>query len=118
MPALTANDITVTVDQRWISGVKRHVKGRITFGDGSLTYPTGGIPLPAKDKFGFVRQIDDITITGVNGLTTDYVASYDRANHKLQLFEEESTAAGGPLPEADTAEAPAARTYYFEAVGW
>lgn len=118
MPAFVASDLTVAVTDRTIVGLKRRVRGTLTFGNGALTYPTGGIPLPTFEKWGFVRNVDDVHITGVNGLTTDYLTRYDRANHKLQLFEEEGVAAAGPLLECDVAEAPVARTYYFEAVGW
>ncbi len=117
MPPLAAADVTVTVAERWYAGTKLCTRGSLSFGDGAKTYPAGGVPLPAASQFGFVRAIDDLIITGVNGLASDYQVRYDRANHKLQLFEEESVAAGGPLPEADGAEAPAARTYFFEAIG-
>ena len=59
-----------------------------------------------------------LELHGLNGLTTDYMTRYDPDNNKLLLYEEEATAAGGPLLEADTAEAPAARTYSFVATGW
>ena len=119
MVALAASDVTVTVSERKRggSGVKIHF-GTMAFGDGALTYPTAGVPLPAFGNFGFVREIKDIQITGVNGLTTDYKTMYDKTNNKLLLYEEEAVAAGGPLPEADAAEAPAARTYSFVAWGW
>lgn len=119
MVALAAADVTVTVTtrKRGGSGLKIHF-GTLAFGDGALTYPTAGVPLPAFGNFGFVRNIEDIQVTGVNGLTTDYHTQYDKTNNTLLLYEEEAVAAGGPLLEADTAEAPAARTYSFVAWGW
>lgn len=118
MTALAASDVTVTVDERWIAGVKRHVRGKITFGDGALTYSTGGIPLPGYASFGMTRNLDSLILLGNNARTTDYRTQWDRTNNKLLLYEEEAVAAGGPLLEADTGEAPAARDYYFEAIGW
>lgn len=119
MVALASTDVTVTVTERKRggSGVKIHF-GTLAFGDGALTYPTAGVPMPAASSFGFDREIKDISITGINGLTTEYHTRYDKTNNKLLLYEEEAVAAGGPLLEADTAEAPAARTYNFVAWGW
>jgi len=118
MPAFVATDITVVVQEQSIVGKKKLNRVNITFGDAALTYPTGGIPMPGFAAFGMIRNLEDIVITGVNGLTTDYMTKYDRVNNKLQLFEEEAAAAGGPLLEADAAEAPAARTYFAQAIGW
>lgn len=118
MPALAASDVTVVVTERTIEGKKRRSRGTITFGDGALTYPTAGIPLPAIGIFGFVRQMDTLELFSVNERTTDYHTRFGPANRTLLLYEEEAAAAGGPLLECDTAEAPAARTYGFIATGW
>lgn len=118
MAALAASDITVTVTSRTHEGKRRVTRGTMAFGDGALTYSTGGIPAPDKSNYGFIRQLDQIVFWGLDGLTSDYMLRYDKTNDKIQLFEEEGVAAGGPLLEADTSEAPAARTYNFEAIGW
>lgn len=117
MPALTAADVTITITKQWIAGPSKFVIGTLAIA-GTNTYPTAGIPLPAVGNFAFKRNIDSLMITGVNGLTTDYLARYNKSAHKLMLFEEEAVAAGGPLLEADTAEVPGARTYDFLAIGW
>ena len=59
MPAnLVATDVAVTVD--WAhdvdiihSGMGRHVYASLAFGagDGSLTYPANGVPMPAPGEF-------------------------------------------------------------------
>lgn len=120
MPALVATDVTVTIQSQVISNRKRYVMGTIAFGDGALTYPTAGVPLPANSAFGMIRDIDVLLIDGQTSTapTSAYLVRYNKADHKLQLFEEEAVAAGGPLLEADTSEAPAAITYNFMAVGW
>lgn len=118
MPALVAANVTVTVLERWITAKKRWVRGTIAFGDGALTYPTAGVPLPAIGQFGFVRNMDTFGVFGLNERTTDYRVVYGPANSTLLMYEEEAAAAGGPLLECDTAEAPAARTYSFIASGW
>lgn len=117
MAALDAADVTITVTERWIEGTKRHSRGTLAIG-GTDTYPTGGIPLPALGKFGMYRSLDVLDVTGSAGNTDEYVYGYDKTNYKLQLFEEEGTAAGGPLLEADTSEVPGARTVFFHAIGW
>jgi hypothetical protein len=117
MAAFAASDVTVTITDRWIAGGKVNVVGTIAFGDGALTYPTAGIPLPAIAKFGMPRRLQVLNVYGVNERTSDYMVRYGPANHTLLLYEEEASAAGGPLLEADTSEAPAARTYSYHAIG-
>jgi len=117
MAALDSADVTIVVQDRWIADAKRHVRGTLAIA-GVDTYPTGGIPLPVNSAFGFYRQMDVLQVTGSGGNTTEYVYGYDRVNRKLQLFEEEAAAAGGPLLEADTSEVPGARTVNFYAIGW
>lgn len=117
MAALTSASITIVLLERSKENKKRKVKGTLAIA-GTDTYPTGGIPLPAIGSFGFIRQMDKLEIVGQPGATSQYLYNYDETNHKLQIFEEEATAAGGPLLEADTSEAPGARTLRFVAEGW
>jgi hypothetical protein len=117
MAALTAASWTVTLTERWMEGPKRYSRGTIALA-GTDTYPTAGVPLPTKDKFGMVRQLDDLRFIGQSTGTTQYLTNYDPTNNKMLFYEEEAAAAGGPLLECDTAEVPGARTYHFVAVGW
>jgi len=120
MGALVASDITITILQQWISRGKRFVVGTLQIA-ATNTYTDNGITLPVIAKFGMWRQLDVLDIFGVDptrGTVADYHDRYDKTNHKLFLFEEEAAAAGGPLLECDTAEAPGLRIYDFLAVGW
>lgn len=118
MAALTAASWTVAISERHIHHKERVVRGTLALA-GVDTYVTGGIPLPAIGLLGMIRNIDRLQVVGQEpGPVSQYVLSYDRINHKLQLFEEEGAAAGGPLPECDTAEVPGPRTWRFEATGW
>jgi hypothetical protein len=120
MAALTAASWTVTILTRSIKGGKRQITGTLLLA-GADTYPDNGIPLPTIDKLGFKRQLDSLLIFGVDptaGTVSDYVYRWDKTNHKLFLYEEEATAAGGPLLECDTAEVPGPRTLNFAAEGW
>jgi hypothetical protein len=85
--ALTASDVTVTISNRHkerIAGGMRKVIADIKFGDGAETYPTGGVPLPAKEQFGFKREIalGMIEQPSANG----FVYKFDRSNHKIKIF--------------------------------
>jgi hypothetical protein len=89
MTALAATDVTVTLGQRNIEhrpGTLRKVYPDLTFGDSALTYPSGGIPLPAKGSFGFLKQIVFGSVEGP--ATADaYVYRYDRAAHTLMIYQ-------------------------------
>lgn len=118
MPAIAAANVTVVIQSRVRTGKRKMHRGTITLGDGALTYSTTGIPLPAKGVFGFNRVMEGLDVLGNNARTTDYMYRYNKSAHALMLYEEEAAAAGGPLLECDTAEAPAARTLDFVAYGW
>ena len=85
MTALAASNVTVTINHN-----DRNVLGRIkmnagvaAFGDGALTYPAGGIPVPAIGHFGMNKEITNLEI-----LDSDdgYIYKYDQANKKLQIY--------------------------------
>jgi hypothetical protein len=119
--ALAAGSWTLTISKQWISGGKKHVTGTLAIpGGGSDTYVDGGIPLPAIGNFGFHTSMDVLQLFGVDataGTTAEYHTRWDKTNHTLFLYEEEATAAGGPLLECDTSEVPGARTWNFLAIG-
>lgn len=129
MAALDGADLVVTVNERWIEGVKRHSRGTVDI-VGTGTYTTGGIALvnsaiPAVKRFGMDRQLDVLIIQGSQvdsdpgtSSTTNYVYGYNPTLKTLAVYEEEGTAAGGPLLEADTSEAPGPRRLRFYAIGW
>lgn len=120
MAALTAASWTVTITKEWISNGVKWVQGTLLLA-GTDTYPDGGVPLPAVGNLGFRRNMLGIQMFGVDPITgsvAEYHTRYDATNHKLFIYEEEATAAGGPLLEADTSEVPGARTWNFLAWGW
>lgn len=119
MAALTAASWTLVLKKRYRKAGRKYAEGTLALA-GTDTYPDNGIPLPAKEKFGFIRemQLDIVGVDATTGTVSQYFPLYDKANHKLFLYEEEATAAGGPLLECDTAEVPGPRTYDFVAWGW
>jgi hypothetical protein len=88
MPAITAADVTVTLN---LDDFDRSPDGRIgmrtfptvQFGDAILTYPALGVPMPALGKFGFHFAIKRAYIENPgNG----YIYSFDRTNHKVRIW--------------------------------
>lgn len=131
MAALDGDDLVVDVVEVWISGVKRHARGTLDI-VGTGTYTTGGLLLakvtpsvPAAKRFGMDRQLDVLIINGSQtdadpgtSSTTQYVYGYNAVTKALVVYEEEGTAAGGPLLQADTSEVPGPRRLNWYAIGW
>lgn len=93
------------------------VKATLTFGDGALTYPTGGIPVD-KSIFGFRNIIRDLFITDPSH-ADGYIYKYDATNYKILIYVGNYTAmAVGPLVELSNTATPAATTLVVEAEGF
>ncbi|MCP3682684.1 MAG: hypothetical protein GY861_08350 [bacterium] len=114
MVALAETDLTVAITRREsINGVKKHY-GTITFGDGALTYVTGGVPL-TKEKLGFARVVLSFD---PERTTTFYEAAYDKTNEKLIMaYDDDASADGAQIQVANTV-APAATVVHFVATGY
>lgn len=86
MTALAATDVVITLPVQDVDisrGAKVISLPTIAFGDGALTYPTGGVPLPAIGKFGMKRQLQRLFLQApLNGM----VYRYDPTNHKLKIY--------------------------------
>jgi hypothetical protein len=81
MSNLAATDITVTIlSNRRTDGARHRVNAKLVFGDGALTYPSGGIPI-TKGKLNCPNVIESLVFydTAASG----YVWSYDVANEKI-----------------------------------
>lgn len=107
MAAFVSTDVTITLgkDERDIGGggvFKNLSIATIAFGDDSLTYATGGVPLPAIGSFGLKRALDLMVIEqpSANGFTY----RYDRTAHKIKIFTQGfSTGATGAAATEDGA---------------
>lgn len=121
MADIAASDVTYTLQgstQRVDGGSNTTAVWKVVFGDGALTYPSGGVPL-TKAKLGCPNHIKAFRILdGASG--TGLVHKYDYANVKLRIYEvntEDDT--DKSLVELDAAsDAPAAQTLYVEVVGY
>lgn len=115
MADITSSDVTITISatERFVLGKLRMVIAKIEFGDGTLTYPTGGIPLPTTmSSYGFNKAIvawqwiDDANANG-------YVYKYDKDNNKIRIYYGDySEASDGPLVEVSGSHAPDATDLY------
>jgi|SRR5712672_38135 len=117
MVALTAANVTVTVEKRVIESQRKRNRVKVVFGDGALTYPTGGVPMPVKGIFGMVRELEALSFydpASANG----FVYKYDRTNNKMLIYVEQAVGTNTPLAEASVALAPASTTLVVEAIGW
>jgi len=111
MAAIASSDVTYVLDQRngVISDKDKRYDAEITFGDGALTYPAGGIPLD-KSLLGFRNYLNDLVLVDAsNG--DGLIYKFDKTNGKIRIYQGEYTAmADGPLIELDVAATPAATT--------
>lgn len=93
MTDFVAADVTITVAERQIVGKKRRARVTIAFGNGSLTYPSGGIPLPTFASWGMIRNIDFVTCFDSDD-ASGIIWKYDRTNHKLRGYVQGASTSG------------------------
>lgn len=122
MADFAASDVAVTIEKQTIlrgspGGQRRNIV-KIVFGDGALTYNTGGVPMPAAAKFGMLKHVDFIQIFQNSITTVAYIWTWDKTNNKLLGIEEVAAASSTALTEIADATAIAAQTLYAEVVGW
>jgi hypothetical protein len=112
MTDIASTDVTVTITKRQRIGDEIRVTGTIAMGDGSLTYPTGGVAMPAVSNFR-LKKINRMNLTG--GHDSGYLYRYDYTNNKITMW---FTGAGTSAVFATLGNAAfAAVTLYFEAWG-
>lgn len=89
MAGIASTDVTVTISARDKDvahgrASKNITVASVTFGDGVLTYPTGGVPLPAIGRFGYQRSVDFVGVQ--EPITNGFRYQYDGTNHKLKIL--------------------------------
>lgn len=85
MADIASTDVTITVQEKRIEGARKRARVKIAFGDGALTYPSGGVPLPAYGQFGMKRFLEYIVLTDSDD-ATGIVWKFDQENKKLRAF--------------------------------
>lgn len=117
MTALASTDLTLTVTDRKIFAKQRRHKVTIAFGDGALTYPAGGVPLPSFKSFGFARTLQTINLQDA-GSADGFLYKFDEANQKIRIYQGDNTnASAAPAVELGSV-AVAAKTLKVDAIGW
>jgi hypothetical protein len=84
MADLTSSDVTITLNSKNRLGRLKMVEGTIAFGDGSATYPNGGVPMPAIGNFGMGREVSALSI--VDSSDTGIIYKYDQSERKVKVF--------------------------------
>lgn len=85
MANITAANVTVTASKAMIVETQKQVPVSIAFGNDTLTYPTGGVPMPTYASFGLKRSLDFLLLydeANANGL----VYKYDKTNNKIRIY--------------------------------
>lgn len=85
MSALVAGSVTYTVNNKRRGGNSK-VMNRVTlaFGDGALTYPTGGVPITIGN-LGCPNAVESMVIADAG--TSGYTFNYNSTTQKLQLYQ-------------------------------
>lgn len=120
MPDIAAANITYAVvnpHQSKVEQGRRKGKFSVAFGDGALTYPTGGVPI-AKANFGCPNVIESFIFEspGANG----FVYKYDQANEKIRIYQgdNDNVADAALIELVGGAATPAAATLFAIVMGW
>ena len=118
MAGIAAGDVTYTIEhQDRIPGVGTVSHVKIAFGDGALTYDTGGVPLTIG-KMGCPNLLKSFNLTE-SAVTSGYLWDYDKSAAKLKGFYFDYDAgADGAAIEIDSGVAPAAQTIHARVEGY
>lgn len=115
MANLSAGSVTYSVKNlRVLGNSRKHNRIGLVFGDGSLTYPAGGIPITIG-KLGCPNVVESMVVVAQG--TSGYVMTYDQPNAKLVIKQASAVANSNALAEASTV-AIAAQTIEVEVIGW
>ena len=116
MADIASGDVTYAIlKQRRNASSQNSNLVRLSFGDGALTYPAGGIPINIG-KLGCPTNVESLSVVdqGVSG----YKFQYDQSAKKLVVMHGDyDPAAVGPLVEASTV-AIAAQVIEVEVIGY
>lgn len=120
MADIAASNVAYSESQVRVSGgvPYKKVRAKLVFGNGALTYPTGGVPLD-KNKLGLPNEIKSLVIVDA-GSANGFLYKYDLANNKLRIYQgDNDNAADAALIElVGGAATPAAATLVVDAEGW
>jgi len=84
MANIAAGDVTYTLVTQRVEGSRQKNRVRLAFGDSSLTYPAGGIPITIGN-LGCPSDVESMVI--VDKGTSGYSFMYDQSAAKLVMFQ-------------------------------
>lgn len=107
MALITTADVTYTMtdlgDGANAANPRVNRSVTVSFGNGSLTYPGGGIPLSGA-KLGCPASVGSFVMLD-SANSTGYVPKLDMTNLKIRLYQNDTAATLGPLIEVATTAA-------------
>jgi len=113
MPDFAAGDVTYTlINARKKGDSRAHNRVKLEFGDGTITYPAGGIPI-TKGKLGCPVIVESMAV--VDKGTSGYNFMYDQSTEKLVVFR---TGVANAVEVEVSTVAIAAQAIEVEAIGW
>lgn len=120
MADIASTDVVYTIQSQEVMAPAptKRVQATLVFGNGTLTYPTGGVPV-SKGSLGFPSVISTLSfIDAASG--NGFVYKYDLANAKIRIYQGDNDAvADGALVElAGGSATPAAATLKVLATGY
>lgn len=118
MAAIAAGNVSYTfLQQKKAADAERLNLIQVGFGNGTLTYPSGGIPLTGASMGlpNYVRSVDLVDPSNSDG----YVYKWSQSANTIRIYQSGVESASAlPLAEIATSVAPAATTLVVSAQGW
>lgn len=113
MADIAVSDVThLILNARTLGDSRKSNRVRLSFGDGALTYPAGGVPL-SKAKMGLPVIVESMSV--VDKGASGYNFMYDQSAEKLLMFRTDQV---DDPEEEPAAVAVAAQIVEVEIVGW
>jgi hypothetical protein len=118
MAAIGTSNVTYTVVKQSKAGdAEKAYQFTIAFGNGTLTYPTGGVPL-LQASLGcpnYLRSVVFVDPSNGDG----YVYKWSQSANTVRIYQSGvESASAAALAELGTGAAPSATTLVAEVVGW
>lgn len=119
MADIASGDVTYTLLKQTRDNSSRSENlVQVAFGNGTLTYPSGGVPL-VKGSLGLPTNVDELILVDAAN-ANGFVYKVDLTNLKLRIYQgDNDNVADAALIELVAATAtPAAATLKLKAIGW
>ncbi len=85
MADIASTDVTITVQKVRRYGKYKTNLVKIAFGNATLTYPSGGVPLPSGLSFGLRKELQSLSLVDEDD-ASGIQWKYDAENKKLRAY--------------------------------